>query len=412
MNIEHPTLEAVIKEENPQELTQLLESGRFDRLTEEITLRALLAAEIKQTRIRYEAAHQLDFLEEMDWEALTMLKLYDKRTFEHSINTYAILKTKINAIKHDDRTLAEIIVQEGYSLEELLRAALLHDVGKIKIPIAVINNPITRGEWREIFEEQEIIDQKAQLIKLLGKKEWEDPDALSKIAALRDEDEVNALPDDEYDEDKKNRILEEARHDILAYIDKQLIPATQLVPIRKGMSKENIQALKDRGFDPDEALGSIMRRHEKFTGDVISHVAAEQDKNSDHRYSEEALYKIIELATHHHNYDRDEKFLAEHPATATSLNISTRLASLISMADLKEAMESHARAYRKGEADMMEIFREFIIHAERGFIDKHYTALWLESDLKELEQEKLEELSDDQMKELKSMLDWITEYAK
>lgn len=412
MNIEQPKLEISIDVAEQQGLKQLLESGKFDRIAEEVTLRALLAAEVNQTRAQYETANRLSFLEEMDWEALTMLKLYDKKTFEHSLNTYAILDSKIHSIKHNGRTLAEIITEEGYSLDELLRAALLHDVGKIKIPNAVINNPITRGEWREIFEEQEVIDQKAQLVRLLDRREWEDPEAIAKIMALRDEDDVNALPDDEYSEEDKNRILEETRQTIIDYIDKQLIPATQLVPIRKGMSKENIQALKEQGFEPDEPLGSIMRRHEKFSGEVLSHVAAEQNKSSDRQYSEEALNKIIELATHHHNYDRDEQFLTEHPASLTSLNISNRLSSLISMADLKEAMESHARAYREGEADLMEIFREFINHAERGFIDKHYTALWLESDLKELQQEKLEGLSDERMDEFQNMLDWIAKHAE
>jgi len=416
MSLNNPNFLNNPESDKRQELKRLLESGRFDELTDEVTHRALLTVEISKTRAEYEANHELSFLEDLDWEILTMLRLYDEKTFEHSLNTYEILKQKLEIIKHNDKTLAEIINEEGFSLNELYRAAILHDAGKIKIPFCVINNPVTRGEWREIFDEQKVSLQKSQLIKLLGNKEWADPEEILKIEALRDETDVKEdtkeLPDKDYNDIAEHFILEESRQHINEYLKAKLIPATQLVPISKGMSKENIQILIERGFSPDEPLGAIMRRHEKFSGDVLTNIYDKWKQTAGYNYSEETLNKIIELATHHHNYDCDKQFLAEHPASVTSLNISNRLSSLISMADLKEAMESHARAYRQGEADLVEIFQEFIIHADRGFIDKHYTALWLDSDLKELGPKEQKELENDRKVELEIINKWIAENIK
>jgi HD-GYP domain-containing protein (c-di-GMP phosphodiesterase class II) len=69
---------------------------------------------------------------------LTNLKMYDEYTFAHSVNT------SILAI-----SLATFLSFEKPQIAALGVAALLHDIGKIRVPIEIINKPskLTEVEW-------------------------------------------------------------------------------------------------------------------------------------------------------------------------------------------------------------------------------------------------------------------------
>lgn len=97
--------------------------------------------------------------------ALAALRDYDDYTFTHSANV-AILSV----------TLASNILNDPKLLNQLARAALLHDIGKTRIPQAVLNKPgkLTGEEWDlmrqhpilgvKILEQQEEVNDLAVLI--------------------------------------------------------------------------------------------------------------------------------------------------------------------------------------------------------------------------------------------------------
>ncbi len=97
--------------------------------------------------------------------ALTSLRDYDDYTFTHSANV-AILSV----------TLASNILNDTELLNQLARAALLHDIGKTRVPQEILNKPgkLTNEEWHlmrkhpmlgvKILEQQEQVNKLAVLI--------------------------------------------------------------------------------------------------------------------------------------------------------------------------------------------------------------------------------------------------------
>ncbi len=70
---------------------------------------------------------------------LTNIKMYDEYTFAHSVNTAILAMTLGTYLSLDKSQLASLGV-----------AALLHDIGKINIPVEIINKPekLTEDEWK------------------------------------------------------------------------------------------------------------------------------------------------------------------------------------------------------------------------------------------------------------------------
>ncbi|MFH1063078.1 MAG: HD domain-containing phosphohydrolase [Candidatus Omnitrophota bacterium] len=91
--------------------------------------------------------------------ALASLRSYDEYTFTHSANV-AILSV----------TLATTVVDDPMVLNHLARASILHDIGKTKIPLSILNKPgkLDKDEWQImqqhallgslILEQQSVID--------------------------------------------------------------------------------------------------------------------------------------------------------------------------------------------------------------------------------------------------------------
>jgi len=97
--------------------------------------------------------------------ALSSLRDYDEYTFTHSTNV-AILSV----------TLASNILNNAEILKDLARAALLHDIGKTRIPMEILNKlgKLTTEEWDlmrqhpllgvKILEQQEEVNELAVLV--------------------------------------------------------------------------------------------------------------------------------------------------------------------------------------------------------------------------------------------------------
>lgn len=97
--------------------------------------------------------------------ALASLRSYDEYTFTHSANV-AILSV----------TLATTVVDDPILLNHLARAAILHDIGKTKIPLKILNKPdkLDAAEWQImqqhsllgalILEQQPVMDELSIII--------------------------------------------------------------------------------------------------------------------------------------------------------------------------------------------------------------------------------------------------------
>ncbi len=84
---------------------------------------------------------------------LSILKNYDEDTFYHSVNVLIL-----------SITLGAFIKLEKIDLTNLGMSALLHDIGKIKIPVDIIRKPtsLTPGEW-EIIKSHPVMGAEALL---------------------------------------------------------------------------------------------------------------------------------------------------------------------------------------------------------------------------------------------------------
>lgn len=104
------------------------------------------AERLLEMRRKYELDLQpFSFLDEIDWLMITAIDSFDEATMRHSIKT---LQLAVELAEREQRLpTGEIIVflnlmeRSGISYECYCRAALFHDIGKIMIPIEVLNKP-------------------------------------------------------------------------------------------------------------------------------------------------------------------------------------------------------------------------------------------------------------------------------
>lgn len=333
---EKETLESIkhiFKSGNSHEITDFLDAKNDESL--------IFSKEISRVRREHEQKlDQANFLTENDWKILTAIELCDQKTFEHSVGTFLVARKKI-----EDRLpeLKNEIVHEGISLDNLYRACLFHDIGKITIPEFIVNNETTFEQW--IFYFIELSEEEQDQILLNDKLSIED---------------VPIIPDS-------------IRHDLGAMTDffkENKLRPTKLFPISSCLKESEIELLSQYGFDPDSTLSEIMQIHEKKSEEILSKL----------NYIVEAL-----LAGNHHNYKHKRK---EHPATPISLSalhISIEFASnIIHLADMQQAL-SEKRSYL-GKQDMIHILDLLVDDAKDGVIDPKLTARWIEDELKILEQ--------------------------
>jgi len=141
-----PEEEEMENEEKSQELRarEIAEAGDYFKIIEALSEEGLLEAQVK--RVRGAVDGEVDFLNQRDWEMLTVLELFDLVTFEHSLNTHKIAKDKIERVLDDELVIADFIQNEVMDLNRFYRACLLHDIGKVKIPKPVLNK-VFHEDW-------------------------------------------------------------------------------------------------------------------------------------------------------------------------------------------------------------------------------------------------------------------------
>lgn len=140
----------------------IIKNNDFGEASRILAEEDLLTPEVLRTKEEY--ANELenaDFMTSRDWELLTMIDLYSPELAVHCIETYEIVRSRIDQIHIGSETIAEAISGE-VSMDEFYRACLLHDIGKTLIPEAILNNTLEPGEWEttisanQVFPEEDI----------------------------------------------------------------------------------------------------------------------------------------------------------------------------------------------------------------------------------------------------------------
>ncbi len=334
-NLKNETDRKIEKEK--QALLQIFESGNIetiiDFLQEDAALNFIFNKEIEQTKEQYrEQLSSATFLNNKDWKILTGLKIFDIATLEHSIGTYLVIKEKI---EERLKELGQEIIREGVPLEQLYRACLLHDIGKMAIPEFILNSQATDEDWTRCFM---MLDSDEQ-DEILVKNEIIVPDAVR----------------DDIDE-------------MINFFAKKRIRAVKFVPIKAILTQEQQDSLLSLGINPDNPLRTIMQIHEEKSEEILN-----------------SLDYVIEsmLAGNHHNYKHVSKKLGEKPSSLSALHISTEIASnILHLGDVQQALNGD-RAYHHKQP-MLRIMAFLIDDAAKGTVDPTITASWINDELKKM----------------------------
>jgi hypothetical protein len=231
-----------------------------------------------------------------DWEMLSVLGLYDQNTLEHSIRTFELAHEVITR-PFSEPFCGTIVFQNlfqgsGVFLEQFLRAALFHDIGKIIIPRDILRNTL---------DDEEVL--------------------------------VKMFPDQNLE---KNNHTTKA---ILQTFSEKGIRPIDIVPVKEIFQKEKYTelfcSLKQHGFPETATLKDIIRLHEPESKRILESLGCQVE---------------AELAGYHHNY-KNEK----HTYILRVLGMSFGLADLIRIADVTDALRS-VRWYKKPLSDIDVLF--------------------------------------------------------
>lgn len=272
-------------------------------------------------RIREALAPLDDALSPQHWEMLTLIFLFDTETFEHCLRTYQIVERKLQSQHPISHFLKTELKQEGVTQETLAIAALLHDVGKIGIPLKdiILNNTLTDAEWHTLC-----------------------------VSFCR---EAHQHPSDTDAEAHVQHLLQEGSTHNLREKD--------LVPFAYCLTPEQCELLKKSHINPELPLGKILDQHQDFSGDIARAYGLDET--------------FIALVSNHHERPLD----ATEPLPVSQSAL--RIATIIRFADVFDAIHSH-RAYKKGNPFLTTI-AILIQKSHDGFIDPMLARLWIDEDM-------------------------------
>ncbi len=271
-------------------------------------------------KLREQLSNILTSLSPAHWEMLTLLHLFDTETFNHCVRTYQIVQRKLQSTHPVGDFLRAELSREGILPETLAISALLHDIGKIGIPLKdlILNNTLTDQEWYHLsighFCEQDGCDTE-QAERVLATK-------LQAGAANN-------------------------------------LRAKDLVPFSHCLTPEEQKLLIESGIDPHLTLGEIINRHQDFSGEIAK------------IYGLDEIF--IALVSNHHERPLD---------TQDSLLVSQsalRIATILRFADVFDALHS-ARTYKKGNPFLTTI-AILIQQSHDGFISPELAHLWIDEDM-------------------------------
>ncbi len=153
------------------------------------------------------------------WEMITVLELYDPGTWEHSLRVFETVRENLRNNRHIGIFLRQKLSEEDITEEQLLLAALLHDVGKIGLPKSVLFDKTRAIEWHSLA--------------------W-----------------IHLPPDDYRDLREK---LDRSRN----------LRIKDILPYSLNSNKEGIADLQRQGNDPNQPLGVIVNIHQDISALIL-----------------------------------------------------------------------------------------------------------------------------------------------
>lgn len=334
-----PKERAFFRTINENKAREICQQGNFQKIISDLNSHSLFDIEIHRVKTFYQdELSQIHFLNQVDLELLTVLELFDKRTFMHSLNTFFAIKNKINRPLEDGSTFSEKLIEEKINPTKFLRATLFHDIGKITIPKFLLNCHFTDEHWAQAFIQ------------------------------LSFEERKNIL--------KKHSIhlpmqIENEPEEIIKYFLENRIRGAKFVPVKTLFSEKQINKLCKRNISPNDSLIEIVKVHEEYS-EIILAISG---------YPEEAY-----LAGNHHNY----KFNKNTAKNIASKINGTIAPDLIHLADIQNALESN-RPYHAREPKI-KILAFMMDDAKKGTVDLRATCLWIKDDLKRINSKKIKRI--------------------
>ncbi len=271
-------------------------------------------------RVREQLSGILTSLSPAHWEMLTLLHLFDTETFNHCIRTYQIVQRKLQSTHPVGEFLRAELNKEGVPQETLAISALLHDIGKIGIPLKelILNNTLTDQEWHRLCVEHFC--------------------------------EQDRCDTEQAEEKLSSRLQAGATHNLRE---------KDLVPFSRCLTPNQQILLTQSGINPHHTLGEIINIHQDFSGEIAEEYGLDET--------------FIALVSNHH-----ERPLETQDALLVSKS-ALRIATILRFADVFDALHS-ARTYKKGNPFLTTI--AMLIQKSRdGFISPKLAHLWIDEDM-------------------------------
>jgi hypothetical protein len=277
-------------------------------------------------------AEQLDFLDDHDWDLLTIMKNFHQETYEHSLNTLIIAKEKTQLLLSDGLRLGDKIATEVGNLDTFYQACIFHDIGKTSIPLEILNNDINDTAWAKEFLALPIETQSA-IFKENSLARPEDNEEIVRMLLTRD------------------------------------LRANKYVPLQYGLDTEQLAVMKEKNIRSDQTLMEVMNRHETESERILTSLG----------YGEAAL-----LAGAHHGNRVNAEQLQDMPASLTSLRMSSTTASFaIHLADIQQALEGQ-RPYH-GQIPMINILAVLAKQSRFNPLEHEIAIAWISDEFSKLD---------------------------
>jgi hypothetical protein len=315
------------KDENMFSAAEEIAGGeKYEEIVEKLRASGIFPACIERTRNLYESRlHPDNFvMTDRDFEMLAVLHLYDTETVLHSIRTfelaYRIVTHPFLLPSGETLVFGDHLASSGVSLEQFLRAALFHDIGKVLIPREVLHNAL---------------DDEEVLVKMFPEEKIE-----------------------KQGEYEKRIILKDLYGNGIRPID--VVPLKELFTGEK--YTELLCRLEKRGFSETATLKDVLRTHEPESERILASFG----------------YKIEgRLAGTHHNYRKETPV---HFIKTVYGNFA--IADLIRIVDVTDALQS-ARWYKRPLSEL-EVLFILADDAKHERIDPFIASLWINNQYTEL----------------------------
>ncbi len=321
-----------------KEACEIAAKYRYEQAVEVLIEQNLLESQIERVKNQYAETLESTTLElsEDDWQMFTILELYDKDTAEHSVrvfeNAYKAIQRTLILDDGSEFYLQTYLEEEGVSEQDFLHAALFHDIGKTIVPLEVLNNPITKEEFNELFCSHVTTCD----------SEW-----------LHD---IGITPEND-SEDMLNQLYEKHKRPI------------DVLPLKVVISPEKFLQLQQSfpyiEINDDTTMRDIIELHESESERILIAAGLE-------------IAGII--AGQHHNYAGRPLI---YPRATSALRISRtatrkKVASAIQIIDVSDAIRN-ARSYKESQTEFT-VLEELIANTKAGKLDSKLAYAWIKAE--------------------------------